>query len=185
MTESFHTRIPTLTEGELREYLRNHLAYQRAAVEAALAELQRRGLVVPDEPRQQLLAALHHRDSAQLEGAWSHRLLGAAPEPRRTRVRLLTAAILLVGLGTAVVLHRTAQPKAPNPLGYEPEDTKKYLRELERVGGKANVVATQFMGWFDGLWQGQQLATTTAILTLSLAACFWFVASPPPTRRGP
>ncbi len=185
MIESFHTRIPTLTEAELREYLRNHLAYQRAAVEAALAELQQRGIVVPDEARQQLLAALHRRDSAQMEGTWSRRLLGAAPEPRRTHVRLLTAAILLVGLGTAVAIHRIAQPKAPNPLGYEPEDTKKYLRELERVGGKANVVATQFMRWFDGLWQGQQLATTTAALTLGLAAGFWFVASPPPDGRGP
>ena len=185
MTESFHTRIPTLTEAELREYLRNHLAYQRAAVEAALAELQRRGIPVPDEARQQLQAALHRRDSAQVETGWSHRLLGAAPEPRRTRVRLLTAAVLLAGLGTATAIHLTAPPKAPNPLGYEPEDTKKYLRELERFGGKANVVATQFMRWFDGLWQGQQLADTTAALTLGLAAVFWFVASPPPTRRGP
>lgn len=64
-----------------------------------------------------------------------------------------------------------------DPLGYEPEDTKRYLRDLEMYGGKANILATQFRRWFGGLWQGRPLAGTLAALTVLLAGGFWFAAS--------
>ena len=92
----------------------------------------------------------------------------------------ITAAILVVGLGSALAVRLATAPKPANPLGYEPEDTKKYLRDLELYGGRANVVATQITRWYDGLWQGRQLATTLAWLTLATAGGFWFVARRPP-----
>ena len=179
MTETFQSRIPTLSEAELRGYLQNRQAYKAEAVEAALAELLQRGCAVSDEDRYRIQGELEQRATDRLarEGRWLLPLLGPVPQHRRPRLHLLTAAILALGLGSALVIQRTAAVRPPKPLGYEPEDTKRYLRQLEMVGGKANVVAVQFRQWFDGLWQGPQLATTVASLTGILAAGFWLVGS--------
>ncbi len=98
--------------------------------------------------------------------------------PIQGRRRLIAAAILLAGFGSALVIYFTAAPTPPNPLGYEPEDTKKYLREMEVYGGKANVLASEFRKWFDSLWQGRQLAVTVVCLTLLLLFFFLFASTP-------
>ena len=55
---------------------------------------------------------------------------------------------------------------APPPhRGPEP----RHLRELEVFGGKANILATQFRQWFEGLWEGRNLAWTVATLSAALA----------------
>jgi hypothetical protein len=69
-------------------------------------------------------------------------------------------------------------------MGYEPEDTKKYLRDLELYGGKANVLATELRRGFERLWQGRRLAVTLAGLTLLLAGPLW-VAGRAPADRAP
>lgn len=179
MTESFLARMPTLSDAELRRYLDHPQGYKTEAVEAALAELGRRGQAVPEDDLARIRHALRERDAArkaELEAAPS-RLFGATPETRMARIRRLSTGLLAAGLGSAVVIYLTAAPQAANPLGYEPEDTKKYLRDLEIYGGKANVVATQFQHWFDGLWRGRQLAFTVAVLTILLALAFWFLAT--------
>ena len=98
----------------------------------------------------------------------------------QARIRAGTRAILVLGFVAAVVIYLTAQPPPGNPLGYDPLDTKKYLRDLEVYGGKANVLAAQFREWFDGLWQGKQLAFTVAVLTVIAAGAFKFFATPLP-----
>ena len=67
-----------------------------------------------------------------------------------TCLNLISAIILLVGLGSAMLIYRTAENNSYGALGYEegggtvypimPEDSKKYLRDLELYGGKANVI---------------------------------------------
>jgi len=104
--------------------------------------------------------------------------------PIRGRRRLIAVAILLAGLGSALVIYFTATPAAPNPLGYEPEDTKRYLREMEVYGGKANVLASEFRKWFESLWQGRQLAVTVVCLTLLLLFFFLFASTPLPPEDG-
>ncbi|MGE5715429.1 MAG: hypothetical protein ACM369_02170 [Acidobacteriota bacterium] len=64
--------------------------------------------------------------------------------------------------------------------GFEFENSKKYLRELEVYGGKANVLATQFRHWFDGLWHGRSLAFTVAVISVFLALAYKFFATPLP-----
>jgi hypothetical protein len=91
-----------------------------------------------------------------------------------------TLAILVLGFAAAVVIYLTAQPPPGNLLGYDPLDTKKYLRDLEVYGGKANVLAAQFREWFDGLWHGKQLAFTIAVITAIAAGAFKFFATPLP-----
>jgi len=96
------------------------------------------------------------------------------------RIRAGTRAILVLGFAAAVVIYLTAKPPAGNPLGYDPMDTKRYLRDMEVYGGKANVLAAQFRDWFDSLWHGKRLAITVAALTVMAAFAFKFLATPLP-----
>jgi len=175
MVDSFFARLPTLPDAELRRYVEQPQGYKAEAVEAALAELQRRGRAIPEADLARIREVLGQREARQAHRPG--RLLGTEPATRRARIRRITAGILAAGLGGAALLYLRAAPRAANPLGYEPEDTKKYLRDLEVYGGKLNVLVTQFRTWFEGLWQGRQLAFTVAWLTLLLALGFWFVAT--------
>jgi hypothetical protein len=96
------------------------------------------------------------------------------------RPRVGALAILVIGFATAVAIYLTAQPPPANPLGYEPKDTKQYLRDLELYGGKANVLATELREWFDSLWHGKRLAFTVAVITVSAACAFKLLATPLP-----
>jgi hypothetical protein len=84
----------------------------------------------------------------------------------------------LAGLGSALVIYLTATPTPANPLGYEPEDSKQYLRQMEVYGGKTNVLASEFRQWFDSLWHGRRLAVTTVCLTF-VFLLFFLVGSTP------
>jgi hypothetical protein len=105
--------------------------------------------------------------------------LGGTLESRLARIRLITGGILAVGLGTALAIYLSAAPGGANPLGFEPEDSKRYLRDVEVYGGKVNLVAAQIRGAWNGLWHGRSLAFTVGGLTLFLALAFWFIG----TRR--
>jgi hypothetical protein len=96
------------------------------------------------------------------------------------RVNNIVAAILAVGLSAAVVIFFTAQPPPGNPLGYEFTDSKPYLRDVEMIGGKANLLTAQFRTWVTGLFQGRSLAYTIAFLTIALALAVWLFATPLP-----
>lgn len=98
----------------------------------------------------------------------------------QARLRVGTRIILAVGFAAAIVIYVIAQPPAENPLGYDPMDTKKYLHDLEVYGGRANVVAAEFMDWFASLWHGQRLAFTVAAMTLLTTWVFRFFAAPLP-----
>lgn len=179
MTDTYRTRIPAFTDAELRQYLARFEQYRAEAVQLALAEAERRGLTLSAEERARMELGLAQRDLAsphQLEHRFLTRL-GATLDLRLRRVHQLTVSILAAGLGTATLIYLLAAPQGPNPLGYEPQDTKKYLRDLELYGGKVNVLATEFMRWWEGLWHGRNLAGTVAVLTLLLASGFWFLAT--------
>jgi hypothetical protein len=102
-------------------------------------------------------------------------------------------AILGLGLAAAVVIEIRATAPDANPLGYDPADTKQYLRQMEVYGGTANLLASEFRLWFASLWHGERLALTVAVLTLVTSWAFWFFTRPaaaeeeeePRTPRGP
>ena len=98
------------------------------------------------------------------------------PSTRRLHVLI---GILAAGLvASAVIYSRAAQPR-PNPLGYEPGDSKQYLRQMEMYGGTANVLASEIRLCFDSLWHGTRLAYTVAFLTLLSAGAYWLFTRPP------
>jgi len=51
--------------------------------------------------------------------------------------------------------------------------TKREMLQMERIGGKANVLASELIQWFVSLWQGQNLAFTLAYLSMGgCGVCF-------------
>lgn len=109
----------------------------------------------------------------------------------KRRLYIITVIILLVGLSSAVLIYLTAENDSKSILGYEivdghaypiePGTSKKYIHDLERYGGKANVLADEFIRWFAGLWQGKSLAFTIAGMTILISLSFFFVANQMPS----
>ena len=181
MAPTFQTRIPALSDAELLKYLAHFRDYRSEAVEVALAEVERRGLALADEELAQIREGLGQRHAAvqaQLNRSFVTGL-GGTLESRLARIRLITGGVLAVGLGAALAIYLSAAPSGANPLGFEPEDSKRYLRDVEVYGGKVNLVAAQIRGAWNGLWHGRSLAFTVGGLTLFLAFAFWFIG----TRR--
>jgi len=86
--------------------------------------------------------------------------------PRETRqFKRIVWAILAVGFTAAIAVYFVNRARPENPLQGQLE-SKKYLHDLEIYGGQANVLAAEFREWFSGLWYGENLAYTIAVLTL-------------------
>jgi hypothetical protein len=90
---------------------------------------------------------------------------------------LVTAIILLVGLGSAILIYLTADNASDSGLVNDFENSKKYIHDLELYGGKANVLANELTNWFSGLWHGTSLAFTVACITIVIALGFLFFTS--------
>ena len=109
-----------------------------------------------------------------------------------TCLNLVSAIILVAGLGSAILIYRAAEDAPYGVLGYEegggtvypvmPEDSKQYLRGLELYGGKANVLMDQFRRWFIGLWHGKSLAYTVACISIFISFGVYYVANHLPSR---
>jgi len=97
----------------------------------------------------------------------------------RRKTNQITLVLLVLGLGGALVIFLTATPEVVDPLLGDPMTTKKYVRELRVIGGQGNVLAAEFQDWFAGLWHGQALAGTVAVLTMVATLAFRFVATHP------
>ncbi|MCX5893433.1 MAG: hypothetical protein NTW80_10780 [Deltaproteobacteria bacterium] len=111
---------------------------------------------------------------------------GKIPD-RQTCLKLISAIILLVGLGGAALIYQRAGNDAYGALGYEvvdgtiyplmPEDSKMYRHNLELYGGKLNVIMDDFRRWFLGLWHGKSLAKIIACLSIIISFGFFYAAN--------
>jgi hypothetical protein len=109
-----------------------------------------------------------------------------------TCLNLISAVILLGGLGSAILIYRTAENTPYGALGYEagsgsvypimPDDSKKYLRDLELYGGKANMLMDQLRRGFAGLWHGKSLAFTVACLSILMSFGVFYAANYLPSQ---
>jgi hypothetical protein len=107
--------------------------------------------------------------------------------PRRY---LISAVILLVGLGSAILIYLKADNASDGDLLSDFDNSKKYMHNLELYGGKANVLAYELRNWFVGLWHGKSLAVMVACISIFIAFGYLFFASDPEsdsrgkTKRG-
>jgi hypothetical protein len=103
-----------------------------------------------------------------------------APGPQRLtrgQIRLYAAgyAVLAAGSACSYWAYRVAvADELGESLMAQARDTKAYQRQMEYLGGKANVLGSDITSWFVGLWHGRNLAYTLAVLTLAVAlVCFY------------
>jgi hypothetical protein len=109
-----------------------------------------------------------------------------------TCLYLLSVIILVAGLSSAMLIYRAAENDFNSDLGYRdeggsvypimPGDSKKYLRDMELYGGKANVMADELRRWLVGLWQGKSLAYTVACVATVISFGVYYVASRLPSH---
>ncbi|MDQ5986209.1 MAG: hypothetical protein CSYNP_01928 [Syntrophus sp. SKADARSKE-3] len=105
---------------------------------------------------------------------------------------IISVLILLAGLGTSIIIYRSADDDAYGVLGYEdengslypvmPEDSKVYLRNLELYGGKMGVLTDTLRRWFVRRWHGRNLAFTVAFITLFVSFGFIYAAFQLPSQ---
>jgi len=91
------------------------------------------------------------------------------------RLYLCSAIILFAGLASSIFIILTAQDVYDTASGYEVEESKKYMRDLELYGGKSNVLAMELMKCFNGLWHGKSLAYTVGCITILISFGLFFV----------
>jgi hypothetical protein len=100
-------------------------------------------------------------------------------------LKRVVSLVLIAGFGSAIAIYVAAAIHPESSKVYEPEDSKRYVREMELYGGKANVLASDFRQWFESLWHGRNLAFTVAVLTILLALGVLFFALPLPPVSPP
>ncbi|MCL4501066.1 MAG: hypothetical protein M1438_04330 [Deltaproteobacteria bacterium] len=102
-------------------------------------------------------------------------------------LKLISAIILVAGLGSAALIYLQAKNESYGALGYveeggvlytvNPEDSKSYLRGLELYGGTANVLVDEFRRWFTGLWHGKSLAFIVGGIAILLSFGLFYTAN--------
>jgi hypothetical protein len=102
-------------------------------------------------------------------------------------LNLISAIILVAGLGSAVLIYRAAENNSYGALGYaeeggsvypiNPEDSKQYLHDLELYGGKINVIVDEWRRALVGLFRGKSLAFTVAFITVFTSYGVFYIAN--------
>jgi hypothetical protein len=163
--DTFYSRIPTLSNDELFNYITNYSRYKIEAVQLAVAELRSRGFILSDDDLSNIGAFFSSNSNT------IRRPLHFNPG----LFRLISYVIFGAGIATSVVIYVTAGPPMGHPFGFNPLHTKLYLRELELFGGRGNIMAAEFMEWFVGLWQGKNLSYTIACITVIISILLRFI----------
>jgi len=118
--------------------------------------------------------------------------------------RLYASAIvvLIVGLCSAVLIFLAAGDDEDIAGAYQivvvdgkaypiaPGESKAYVRDLQRFGGKAAVLFDEFNRWFAGLWRGKSLAVTVGWISVFLSLglflfAYWLSPGRNPDVRDP
>src|SRR4051812_35442922 len=87
----------------------------------------------------------------------------------QTRFRLAAAGIVAVGFSLAGWIYFFLAEEQEDLFVYEIEHSKPYRRSIEAVGGKLNVVFTDLIESFNGLWHGRNLAVSILCISVALA----------------
>ena len=99
----------------------------------------------------------------------------------RSRQTVVPFGIMATGLASALIIYVTAGAPADRS-GERPEDSKRYLRQMEVYGGKANVLGSELREWFGDLWHGRRLALTVLCLSVLVAMVAFVLLTPLPPR---
>lgn len=108
--------------------------------------------------------------------------------PVKKRLYAACAFVLVSGLACAAWIYSRADDGADLSGAYQivvvdgvptpipANQSKAYVRELQRYGGKMAVLFDDVGRWWDGLWHGKSLALTVAFLSVLTSLALYFVA---------
>ena len=104
----------------------------------------------------------------------------------RVRLYLCSLAILLMGLCGATAVYFLSDNVEDPGDGYVIVDgktypggfyqSKRYQRELERYGGKANVIFDELSRWFASLWHGRTLGITLVCISVAVSLALFLLS---------
>jgi hypothetical protein len=105
----------------------------------------------------------------------------------QTRLYASALVVLIAGLCGAVAIWLAAGDD-PNPAAAHqfvvvdgktypiaPGESKRYVRDVQRFGGKAGVLFDELERWFAGLWRGRSLAVTVGWIAVCLSVGLFLV----------
>ena len=92
------------------------------------------------------------------------------------RIRRVTTLIWLIGILAAAVIFVCNGPARNDSGDYRAEDSKIYVREVEKFAGQGELLVQDINDTFFSLWHGRRLAFTTLALTALASASYRFVA---------
>ena len=95
---------------------------------------------------------------------------------REARVRRTTAIIWEIGILIAALIFISNGKARDNSGEYRAQDSKVYVREAEKFGGKAVLMGQDLNETFVSLWHGRRLAFTTLALTALVSFSYRIVA---------
>jgi hypothetical protein len=97
----------------------------------------------------------------------------ARRHPLHTVIYRWGAAILLVGLVSALLIYVLAADDGDTDPARDVVNAKMYQHNLQVMGGKFAVLSVRFTQWLESLWHGRTLAYTVGVLALAIALIFW------------
>jgi hypothetical protein len=100
-------------------------------------------------------------------------MISKEDEALQARLRLIGKVVLIVGLAGSALAYVAAAPEDEAA----PEESKRYLYEMEYIGGKSNLLAAEVRLWFDGLWHGKGLAHMLAFVAIAGSLACFFLAN--------
>ena len=109
----------------------------------------------------------------------------------KSRLYLACVLVLAAGLCAGLLVALVAEDVPAEGVGYvladgtvtalDPNQSKRYIRDLERFGGKSAVIFDEINRWFDGLWRGKSLGVTIGWISVIVSlALFLFARWLPP-----
>jgi hypothetical protein len=106
----------------------------------------------------------------------------------RKKLYAACALVLVAGLACAAWIYAAADD-GPDlsgayqivivdgvPRAVAPNESKAYVRELQRFGGKMALLIDDANRWWNGLWHGKALALTVATIAVSVSFALYFIA---------
>ena len=113
----------------------------------------------------------------------------------QTVLSIVSALIMISGLGSAAYIYQKAVNEPADTLSdrmeggslyqIQPEDSKKYQRDMEAISGKAGLSVADFQRKMAALWHGKSLAYLVAAISILISFAFHFAANHLPEQRQP
>src|SRR5262252_2094159 len=106
----------------------------------------------------------------------------------KKRLYAACVLVLVAGLGGAGWIYRTADDGPDLSGAYQiivvngvpqtiaPNESKAYMRDLQRYGGKMAVIFDDIGRWWNGLWHGRSLALSVGFIAVLVAFGLYFLA---------